>query len=291
MRHAVGLWVLCTLACMGPAARPTPDPAPRPPPVFTPPPGTAEAPVGFDGASNGMVDPATHLQDLEAFDEVEDIAGGLGPLFNAPSCRACHDTPVAGGSSQVTELRVGHLDTQGNFVTPEVSIGGGAAVVTGRSLSTTAPLPQRGLPRHRDPGARPGGGEHPRPAPVDQRPRRRLRRGGARPDADRHRQVAVPGTGHRGVRDGGRGAGARGPGHLRGGALRMEEPAGQPALVRRRRLPERDGRHQPAAPGRAHHPRDTVAAPRTRPVRRAGGPRPVRPLHPRHQAPRATPPR
>jgi CxxC motif-containing protein (DUF1111 family) len=130
MRHAVCLWVLCTLACVGSSAKPTPPP----PPDFTQIPGTAEAPVGFDGLSNGLVDQATHLHDLAAFNEIEDVAGGLGPLFNASSCRACHDTPTAGGSSQVTELRVGHLDTQGNFVTPEVPLAGGAAVVTGRSL-------------------------------------------------------------------------------------------------------------------------------------------------------------
>lgn len=130
MRHGIGLWVLCTLACAGTSARPTPPP----PPDFTQIPGTAEAPVGFDGTSNGLVDEATHQADLAAFNEVETVAGGLGPLFNAPSCRTCHDTPTAGGSSQVTELRVGHLDAQGNFVTPEVPIAGGTAVVTGRSL-------------------------------------------------------------------------------------------------------------------------------------------------------------
>jgi CxxC motif-containing protein (DUF1111 family) len=128
MRYVVSLGVLCAVACAGPAV------TPKPPPDFTHTPGTAEAPVGFDGASNGLVDEATHQQDLGAFNEVEDVAGGLGPLFNAPSCRSCHDTPTAGGSSQVTELRVGHLDSQGSFVPPEVSIGGGAAVVTGRTL-------------------------------------------------------------------------------------------------------------------------------------------------------------
>ena len=130
MRQVVGLWVLCTLGCLGSSAAPRPPP----PPDFSQTPGTAEAATGFDGLSNGMVDEATHQRDLAAFDEVETIASGLGPLYNAQSCRACHDTPTAGGSSQVTELRIGHVDSQGNFVTPDVPIADGAAVVSGRTL-------------------------------------------------------------------------------------------------------------------------------------------------------------
>src|SRR5262249_60151266 len=101
MRPAVVLWVLCTIGCAVPGVSPRPAPPP-PPPDFTQTPGTAEAPVGFDGSSNGMVDEASHQRDLAAFNEVETVASGLGPLFNAPSCRSCHDTPPAGGSSQAT---------------------------------------------------------------------------------------------------------------------------------------------------------------------------------------------
>src|SRR5512132_1599943 len=77
--------------------------------------GVADALVGFDGLSNGMVDPAAHAYDQAAFDEQEEIASGLGPLYNAHSCRDCHENPVAGGSSQVTELRAGHRNAQGEF--------------------------------------------------------------------------------------------------------------------------------------------------------------------------------
>jgi CxxC motif-containing protein (DUF1111 family) len=41
---------------------------------------------------------------------------------------------VSGGSSQFTELRVGHLDANGNFVNPTVPIDDGAATITGRSV-------------------------------------------------------------------------------------------------------------------------------------------------------------
>src|SRR5512143_3048727 len=96
--------------------------------------GPQEAPAAFDGATNGLVDAATHQADTEVFDEVEDISDGLGPLYNAQSCRECHQNPQSGGISQVTELRVGHLDRKGRFVKPSVPIADGAAVITGRTL-------------------------------------------------------------------------------------------------------------------------------------------------------------
>jgi CxxC motif-containing protein (DUF1111 family) len=99
--------------------------------VATPP---SDAPTGFDNKSNGMVDDATHQADQTKFDEVEQISDGLGPLYNAQSCRECHQSPVSGAASQVTELRVGHNGPDGRFRTPEISIAHGAETVTGRSL-------------------------------------------------------------------------------------------------------------------------------------------------------------
>jgi CxxC motif-containing protein (DUF1111 family) len=74
-----------------------------------------EAPTGFDNKPNGLIDQPTFDADRETFDEQEGIEEGLGPVFNARSCGECHGTPVSGGSSQVTELRAGHLDEQ-NFI-------------------------------------------------------------------------------------------------------------------------------------------------------------------------------
>jgi CxxC motif-containing protein (DUF1111 family) len=98
--------------------------------------GTApeDAPAAFDGQSNGLVSQATHDADREVFDDVESIADGLGPLYNAQSCRECHQNPASGGLSQVTELRAGHRDPQGAFVNPSISIARGAEVITGRTL-------------------------------------------------------------------------------------------------------------------------------------------------------------
>ena len=43
------------------------------------------------------------------FEETEKIADGLGPMYNAQSCRECHQNVVTGGASQVAELRTGYL--------------------------------------------------------------------------------------------------------------------------------------------------------------------------------------
>src|SRR6266404_642670 len=93
-----------------------------------------DAPTGFDNKTNGVVDDGTHQADQMKFDEVEQLSDGLGPLYNAQSCRECHQTPVSGAASQVTELRVGHQGPEGHFHTPEIPIAHGAEVISGRSL-------------------------------------------------------------------------------------------------------------------------------------------------------------
>lgn len=94
----------------------------------------SDAPTGFDNKTNGMVDDATHQADQTKFEETEQSSDGLGPLYNAQSCRECHQNPVSGAASQVTELRVGHLGPDGHFRTPDISIGHGAEIISGRSL-------------------------------------------------------------------------------------------------------------------------------------------------------------
>ena len=94
----------------------------------------ADAPTGFDNKTNGMVDDATHQADQTKFEETEQPSDGLGPLYNAQSCRECHQNPVSGAASQVTELRVGHLGPDGHFRTPDIPIAHGAGVISGRSL-------------------------------------------------------------------------------------------------------------------------------------------------------------
>src|SRR5437763_5070230 len=93
-----------------------------------------EAPTGFDNKSNGMVDDAAHQADQARFDETEGVDDGLGPLYNAQSCRECHQSPTSGGTSQVAELRVGHQGSDHLFHNPEIPIAHGAEIITGRTL-------------------------------------------------------------------------------------------------------------------------------------------------------------
>jgi CxxC motif-containing protein (DUF1111 family) len=85
--------------------------------------GATEAPTGFDNLTNGLTShtPGVTSQmqfdaDRATFEERDDIAKGLGPVYNAQSCAECHQSPVTGAGSQVSELRAGHLDGAGNFV-------------------------------------------------------------------------------------------------------------------------------------------------------------------------------
>ena len=77
--------------------------------------GPTEAPAGFDGLTNGFVDQTTHDADAEVFSDQESVEDGLGPVYNAQSCGECHQNPVTGSSSQITEQRAGRL-VNGQFV-------------------------------------------------------------------------------------------------------------------------------------------------------------------------------
>src|SRR6201997_110337 len=112
-----------------------------------------EAPAGFDtptftpaqSVSNGIPEPTgdTFALDQQTFEQRKDIHAGLGPVFNATSCVSCHQNPVTGGPSQITELRVGHNDADGNFVNPTIFINDGKDSITGRSLvNDRAIIPQ-----------------------------------------------------------------------------------------------------------------------------------------------------
>lgn len=57
-----------------------------------------------------------------AFNRVQTVASGLGPIFNNSGCANCHNFPVAGGSGSATVVRFG-LNTNGVF-NPLTSLGG-----------------------------------------------------------------------------------------------------------------------------------------------------------------------
>jgi CxxC motif-containing protein (DUF1111 family) len=88
-----------------------------------------EAPTGFDNLTNGFDPQGQDFDSLNEdnvkagrsfndnrfiFEEVETVKDGLGPTYNAQSCRECHQNIVTGGASQVTVQRAGHL-TGGTF--------------------------------------------------------------------------------------------------------------------------------------------------------------------------------
>ena len=87
--------------------------------------GPSEAPTGFDNRTNGFspqgppfdtidednVEPLRSFNDNRfIFEEAETIADGLGPTYNAQSCRECHQNVVTGGASQIAEHRTGRTD-------------------------------------------------------------------------------------------------------------------------------------------------------------------------------------
>jgi CxxC motif-containing protein (DUF1111 family) len=84
----------------------------------------SEAPTGFDNQTNGFDAQGPAFDTLNEdtavagrsfndnrfiFEEVETADDGLGPTYNAQSCRECHQNIVTGGASQVTVQRTGHL--------------------------------------------------------------------------------------------------------------------------------------------------------------------------------------
>jgi CxxC motif-containing protein (DUF1111 family) len=69
-----------------------------------------EAPTSMDTTTNGVSTQADMDAARDVFEEVEFIANGLGPVYNAQSCRECHQNPVTGAGSQVTEFRNGHFN-------------------------------------------------------------------------------------------------------------------------------------------------------------------------------------
>jgi CxxC motif-containing protein (DUF1111 family) len=89
-----------------------------------------EAPTGFD-LTNGFTDQATFDANKDTFDEFEVVADGLGPVYNAQSCRECHQNPRSGAASQITELRAG------NTVNGVFTDHPGGSLINDRSINTT----------------------------------------------------------------------------------------------------------------------------------------------------------
>ena len=89
-----------------------------------PPPGAEDAPTGFDNKTNGFLNQGPSFETIDEdnvvpqrsfndnrfiFEETEQIADGLGPIYNAQSCGECHQNVVTGGASQIAEHRTGRM--------------------------------------------------------------------------------------------------------------------------------------------------------------------------------------
>jgi len=83
-----------------------------------------EAPTGFDNRTNGFNEQGPPFESLNEdtvvplrsfndnrfiFEEVETVTDGLGPTYNAQSCRECHQNVATGGASQIAEHRTGRM--------------------------------------------------------------------------------------------------------------------------------------------------------------------------------------
>jgi hypothetical protein len=98
----------------------TPRPAPR----------LTEALAGFDNLTNGFLPQGPDYATLDErgvvplrsfnddrflFEEVEAMDDGLGPIYNAQSCRECHQNVATGGASRVAEHRTGRMQNGAFF--------------------------------------------------------------------------------------------------------------------------------------------------------------------------------
>jgi len=92
-----------------------------------------DAPTGFSGSTNGLLTQAAFDAAREVFAEQESIADGLGPVYNAQSCGECHQNPVTGGVSQITEVRAGRLTAFGRFIDHP-----GGSLIHSRAIDATA---------------------------------------------------------------------------------------------------------------------------------------------------------
>ena len=99
-----------------------------------------EAPADFDDKTNDptFVSQPDFDEAKKAFEEPEKVETGLGPVYNAQSCSACHQNPVIGAISQINELRAGHnrqLVVSGALVTIFRDAPGGS-IIHDRSIPT-----------------------------------------------------------------------------------------------------------------------------------------------------------
>ncbi len=83
-----------------------------------------QIPTAIPATTPGQPIPGLTAQQLqqflagkEDFEEMEEVADGLGPAFNGSGCSTCHNLPAVGGVGNVKELRAGTLNNN-QFLAP-----------------------------------------------------------------------------------------------------------------------------------------------------------------------------
>jgi CxxC motif-containing protein (DUF1111 family) len=89
-----------------------------------------DAPAGIDGQTNGFESQTQFDLDRALFEKRDEVADGLGPIYNAQSCSECHQSPVSGSVSQITEQRAGNFD--GTTFTPHP----GGSLINDRGIAS-----------------------------------------------------------------------------------------------------------------------------------------------------------
>jgi CxxC motif-containing protein (DUF1111 family) len=88
-----------------------------------------DTPPGDPVPGLGADEQARFADGKDEFEQVEDIAEGLGPVLNDTSCTACHSIPASGGGSETLETRFGTL--VGGVFDPLAQQGGSLIQVKG----------------------------------------------------------------------------------------------------------------------------------------------------------------
>jgi CxxC motif-containing protein (DUF1111 family) len=118
-----------------PVASPTIGPLPSPSCIVP----RKDALANFDSETNGFLNPTDFKDAKGTFEDIDEIADGLGPVYNAQRCSECHQNPITGGISQITELRAGHNICLTSDCSPANTIfvdAPGGSLINDRSIPT-----------------------------------------------------------------------------------------------------------------------------------------------------------
>ena len=222
---------------------------------------TSEAPAGFDNQTNGFDQQGPDFESLQdnnvkplrsfndnrfVFEEIEGVADGLGPTYNAQSCRECHQNVVDGRGQP------GHRTT--NRTPERRSVLRVARRIVDSVACNVSRLDRAGCAR----------GRHPHLPHFDEYAGCRFRRSDCEQDAAGHSRRSAAGTpGYRRHC-----SGPRSRQRFACRPFRAGKPACQPRVIFRGCLPQRDGSHESPCFRRRTRPARTTSPSTTRfPIR------------------------